>query len=105
MAGRHNKRPGAHAQIPEQRRHCTLGITDAQNHLERLVTEQFLAPHRHSGRFPAVLTVAATENGLPQDRYTALCGADVVPAALVAREARYCRLCASLPTQRSRARR
>jgi hypothetical protein len=49
------------------------------------------------------LTLAAAENGLPQGRYTAICGEDVLPAALVAREARYCRLCVPIPAQRSRA--
>lgn len=49
-----------------------------------------------------LLSVAAAENGLPRGRYTTLCGEDVQPAALVAREARYCRLCAPIPTQRSR---
>jgi hypothetical protein len=53
MAGRHSKRPGAHMQLPEQRRSYTLGITDAQTHLEHLVTDASLAAHRHSGRFPA----------------------------------------------------
>lgn len=47
------------------------------------------------------LTLAAAENGLPQGRYTVLCGEGVVPAALVAREARWCKLGAPIPTQRS----
>jgi hypothetical protein len=49
-----------------------------------------------------LLSVAAAENGLSRGRYTAICGGDVLPAALVARQARYCRLCAPVPTQRSR---
>jgi len=49
-----------------------------------------------------LLTVDAAETGLPRGRYTALCGEGVVPAALVAREVRYCRLCAPIPAQRSR---
>lgn len=68
MAGRHSKRPRAHAHIPEQRRSCTLGITDAQTHLEHLVTHESLAAHRHSGRFPAtcgteVLAASLTDPG------------------------------------------
>jgi hypothetical protein len=47
------------------------------------------------------LTVDAAEHGMPAGRYTALCGEDVLPAALVAREARYCRLCTPIPAQRS----
>jgi hypothetical protein len=50
-------------------------------------------------------TIDAAASGLPRGRYTALCGEDVLPAALVAREARYCRLCAPIPAQRPRARR
>ena len=49
-----------------------------------------------------LMTVTAAEHGLPLGRYTAVCGTNVVPAALIAREARYCRLCAPIPTQRSR---
>jgi hypothetical protein len=51
------------------------------------------------------LTIDAAAEGLPRGQYVAICGEDVLPAALVAREARYCRLCAPLPVQRSRARR
>lgn len=40
-----------------------------------------------------LLSVAAAEKGLPRGRYLTLCGEDVLPAALVARAARYCRLC------------
>jgi hypothetical protein len=48
------------------------------------------------------LTIDAAADGRLRGRYTALCGEDVLPAALVAREARYCRLCAPIPTQKSR---
>jgi hypothetical protein len=48
------------------------------------------------------LTVDAAEHGMPAGRYTALCGEDVLPAALVTRAARFCRLCVPIPTQRSR---
>lgn len=64
MAGRHSKRRGAHAQVPEQRGPRPLGITDAQTHLEHLVTDESLAAHRHSGRF------------------LALCGIEVLAASL-----------------------
>ncbi|MGH3548460.1 MAG: hypothetical protein ACRDQU_10195 [Pseudonocardiaceae bacterium] len=42
-------------------------------------------------------------DGLSRGRYSALCGEDVLPAALIAREARYCGLCApmTVPRQRS----
>jgi hypothetical protein len=50
-----------------------------------------------------LLTANAAENGLPKGRYTAVCSGDVLPAALVAREARYCRLCVPIPVPRSRA--
>jgi hypothetical protein len=48
------------------------------------------------------VTVDAAADGLPRGRYATLCGADVVAAALVARAARFCRLCAPIPTQRTR---
>jgi hypothetical protein len=64
MAGQHSKRRGAQAQVPEQRGPRPLGITDAQTHLEHLVTEESLAAHRHSGRF------------------LALCGIEVLAASL-----------------------
>ncbi|MGH3780590.1 MAG: hypothetical protein ACRDRO_08145 [Pseudonocardiaceae bacterium] len=46
------------------------------------------------------MTPDAAADGLPRGRYSALCGEDVVPAALVAREARFCRLCTPIPAQR-----
>ncbi len=64
MAGRHSKRRGAPAQISEQRGPRPRGITDAQTHLEHLVTDESLAAHRHSGRF------------------LALCGIEVLAASL-----------------------
>ncbi|MGH3782426.1 MAG: hypothetical protein ACRDRO_17855 [Pseudonocardiaceae bacterium] len=48
------------------------------------------------------LTPDAAADGLPRGRYSALCGEDVVPAAMVARKARYCRLCTTIPVQRGR---
>jgi len=50
-----------------------------------------------------LLTLDAAADGYRGGRYTALCGQDVLPAALVAQQARYCRLCAPVPAQRSRA--
>ncbi len=64
MAGRHSKRRRAQAQIPAQRGSRALGITDAQTHLEHLVTDESLAAHRHLGRF------------------LALCGIEVLAASL-----------------------
>lgn len=53
-----------------------------------------------------LLTADAAENGLTKGRYTAVCGGDVLPAALVAREARHCRLCVPITqTQRANPRR
>ncbi len=49
-----------------------------------------------------LLTPDAAVDGLPRGRYSGLCGEDVLPAALVARAARYCRLCAPIQAQRSR---
>jgi hypothetical protein len=46
------------------------------------------------------VTVDAATDGLPRGRYIAVCGGDVLPAALVTREARHCRLCTPVPTQR-----
>jgi hypothetical protein len=48
------------------------------------------------------VTVDAAADGLPRGTYSTLCGTDVVPAALVAKQARYCRLCTPIPSQRSR---
>jgi hypothetical protein len=48
------------------------------------------------------VTVDAAADGLPRGTYATLCCTDVVPAALVTRAARHCRLCAPIPAQRSR---
>ncbi len=49
-----------------------------------------------------LVTLEAATDGLSRGRYTTICGGDVLPAALVAREARHCRLCAPIPAQRFR---
>lgn len=49
-----------------------------------------------------LVSVAAAADGLPRGTYATLCGTDVVPSAMVTREARHCRLCTPVPTQRSR---
>jgi hypothetical protein len=51
------------------------------------------------------VSVAAAADGLRRGQYATLCGGDVVAAALAARAARFCRLCAPIPTQRSGSRR
>jgi hypothetical protein len=51
------------------------------------------------------VTIDAAADGLPRGRYATVCGGDVLPAALVARAARLCRLCAPFPAQRSGSRR
>jgi hypothetical protein len=48
------------------------------------------------------VTIDAAADGLPRGRYATVCGTDVVAAALVARAARFCLLCAPMPPQRSR---
>ncbi|MGH3550069.1 MAG: hypothetical protein ACRDQU_18555 [Pseudonocardiaceae bacterium] len=78
MAGRHSKQP-------QNRR------TPRAGHTVDMVDARTGTAHR--------LTPDAAADGLPRGRYSALCGEDVVPAALVAREARFCRLC--VPAQRS----
>lgn len=78
MAGRHSKRPGARARIPEQRGPRPLGITDAQTHLEHLVTEESLAAHRYSGRL------------------LALCGIEVLAASLTDPRRGRCRECGAV---------
>jgi hypothetical protein len=82
---RHNK---ARHQLP--RRHETARV------VQRTIE---MVDHTGTAHF---LTLTAAESGLPRGRYVAICGEDLVPAALVAREARYCRLCAPVPAQRSR---
>jgi hypothetical protein len=44
----------------------------------------------------------AAPEGLPRGRYSTLCGEDVLPAALIARQARYCRLPAPTTVPRQR---
>jgi hypothetical protein len=47
------------------------------------------------------LTIDAAADGRPRGRYTAICGEEILPGALVARGARWCPLCIPIPTQRS----
>jgi hypothetical protein len=82
--GKHSKQQERHTPPPQQRRTIeTLELVDVAGTAHRV-------------------SVDAAEHGLPLGRYTAICGTDLVPAALIAREARYCRLCAPIPAQRSR---
>jgi hypothetical protein len=48
------------------------------------------------------VSIDAAADGPRRGTYVTLCGGDVVAAALAAREARHCRLCAPLPAQRTR---
>ncbi len=48
------------------------------------------------------VSIDAATDGLSRGRYATICGGDVLPAALVTRAVRHCRLCAPIPTQRSR---
>jgi hypothetical protein len=79
--GKHSKQQGRH--VPQRRTVATIQLVDT------------------TGTAHLVALDAATD-GLSRGRYITICGGDVLPAALVAREARYCRLCAPIPAQRSR---
>jgi hypothetical protein len=79
--GRHSKQQGH--RTPQRRTIATVELVDVNGTAHRV-------------------TVDAAAEGLPRGTYATLCGTDVVAAALVARAARFCRLCAPLPTQRSR---
>jgi hypothetical protein len=79
--GKHSKRPGSHA--PQRRTIATVELVDVTGTAHRV-------------------TVDAAADGLPRGRYTTVCGGDVLPAAMVTREARFCRLCAPIPSQRMR---
>ena len=85
---RHRKTSTAKHQLPAPE--------DSTRVVERRIE---MVDHTGTAHF---LTLAAAENGLPQGRYIAICGENVVPAALIARQARYCRLCAPIHTQKSR---
>jgi hypothetical protein len=87
MVGRHNK--------PKHR----LPSDQAQRQRTRTVEMVDVAGTAHR------LTVDAAADGRPRGRYSALCGEDVLPAALIAREARYCQLCAPMTVPRQRSRR
>lgn len=86
MVGRHNK-PRRRRQSDQAQRQCTRTVK---------IVDVAGTAHR--------LTIDAAADGLPRGRYSALCGEDVLPAALIAREARYCQLCApmTVPGQRLR---
>lgn len=79
--GKHSKQQGRH--VPQRRTIETLELIDVAGTAHRV-------------------TVDAAADGLPRGRYTTLCGGDVLPTPMVTREARHCRLCAPVPTQRSR---
>ncbi len=75
MAGRHNKRRGVHALIPQQRGPRPVGITDAYTHIQHFMSDQSAMAHRHAGR------------------YLALCGIEVLAASLAERERGQCGPC------------
>jgi hypothetical protein len=80
MAGRHSKQGRS---VPQRRRTiATVELVDVTGTAHRV-------------------TVDAAADGLPRGRYATVCGGDVLPAPLVAVQARYCRLCATVPSQRS----
>jgi hypothetical protein len=80
--GRHHSK-GRHATPPQRRTVATVELVDINSTAHRV-------------------SIDAATDGLSRGRYTTICGGDVLPAALVAREARYCRLCSPIPAQRSR---
>jgi hypothetical protein len=80
--GKHSKQQG----VPQRRTIATLELVDTTGTAHRV-------------------TVDAAAEGLPRGRYATVCGGDVLPAALVTRAARHCRLCAPIPAQRSGVRR
>lgn len=47
------------------------------------------------------VTANAAVDGLRRGTYATVCGTSVMASALAAKQARYCRLCAPLPAQRS----
>ena len=69
--GRHGKQQG----VPQRRTIATVELVDVSGTAHRV-------------------TVDAAADGLPRGWYTTVCGGDVLPAAMVAKQARYCRLCA-----------
>jgi hypothetical protein len=79
--GKHSKPQGR--RTAQRRTIATLELVDVN-----------LTAHR--------ITVDAAADGLRRGRYATLCGTDVVAAALVARAARFCRLCAPIPSPRRR---
>jgi hypothetical protein len=79
--GRHSKQPGR--RTAQRRTIATVELVDVTG------TAHWV-------------TVDAAADGLPRGRYATVCGGDVLPAALVARAARFCRLCAPIASQRSR---
>jgi hypothetical protein len=79
--GKHSKQPGH--RTPRRRTIATVELVDVTGTAHRV-------------------TVDAAADGLPRGTYATVCGTDVVAAALVARAARFCRLCAPIPAQRTR---
>jgi hypothetical protein len=80
MAGRHSKQGRSVTQ--RRRTIATVELVDVAGTAHRV-------------------TVDAAADGLPRGRYATVCGGDVLPAPLVAEQARHCRLCATVPSQRS----
>lgn len=85
MVGRHNK-PKHRLPSDQAQRQRTVEMVDVAGKAHRL-------------------TVDAAGGRLSWGRYGALCGEDVLPAVLIAREARYCQLCAPITVPRRRSRR
>lgn len=78
MAGRHRAasgRPAWQVTIPAQRGPRPVGIADARDQIEHLVTDESFAEHRHSGR------------------YLAVCGARVLAASLAEPDLGRCQSC------------
>ncbi len=78
--GRHSRPQG----VPQRRRTIeTIELVDTSGTAHRV-------------------SIDAATDGLRRGSYATVCGTDVVAAPLVAKQARYCRLCVPIPAQRSR---
>ena len=83
MAGKHRLNRGRH-QVQHAAPHRAVEVVDARTRTGHFLTMDALAAGR-----------------LPQGRYIALCGQDVLPACLTEPGLSRCLSCVSIPSQRS----
>lgn len=87
MAGKHS---GGSGRWWQRRR----AVAPARRRTVKMVDARDLTVHQ--------LTLDAAAAGrLPEGRYVAVCGRDILPAALVEPGNRYCQACVVIPAQRS----